>query len=229
MNRPSNRRFVTRGQFHREPLLSVTLTVATMLTLTLLPSSTIASTESTMAFPEQPTMPIEMPLSRSPMPEIPAIPVISIPRKGTTHLTDEAVAEKLPLNAHSDSLEQTPRLFIHDKHVEFQGHTIGDSHRSSNSFQSFFDSVDLDGDGKIRRPELNIFLSDKIGGTAFDEQNEIETEVGSIMDELDLEGDGRLEMGDVSSYLDKVESLLTVEEVAEWIVHAGQLPKEVGR
>ena len=36
-------------------------------------------------------------------------------------------------------------------------------------------------------------------------------------------------MGDVNSYWEKLESLLTVDEVAEWIVHAGQLPKQVGR
>jgi hypothetical protein len=67
-----------------------------------------------------------------------------------------------------------------------------------------------------------------IGGSAFDVDKEIEDEVGSIMDKMDLEGDGKLEMGDVNSYWEKLESLLTVDEVAEWIVHAGQLPTEVG-
>ena len=49
------------------------------------------------------------------------------------------------------------------------------------------------------------------------------------MGELDRDEDLTLEMGDVQSYWEKLESLLTVDEVAEWIVHAGQLPIEVGR
>lgn len=113
-------------------------------------------------------------------------------------------------------------------HLEVDGHTIGDSHRSSKSSQSFFESVDLNGDGQILKPELSHFLKQMIGGSAFDEAKEIENEVGSIMDKLDLEGDGKLEIGDVQSYWEKLESLLTTDEVAEWIVHAGHLPKEVG-
>jgi hypothetical protein len=128
-----------------------------------------------------------------------------------------------------NTLVPNPRIDIpEDSHVEFTGHTIGDSHRSSKSSQSFFASVDLDGDGQILKPELSYFLSQMIGGSAFDDDKEIEDEVGSIMDKMDLEGDGKLEMGDVNSYWEKLESLLTVDEVAEWIVHAGQLPMEVG-
>ena len=157
---------------------------------------------------------------------------ISLPLKGTTFLqseADESIENKRnTISISNFNYEQTPRLFIPDNHVEFEGHTIGDSHRSSNSLQSFFASVDLDGDGEIQRPELDMFLQE-IGGSAFDEEEERENEVGIIMDKMDLEGDGRLEMGDVNSYWEKLESLLTVDEVAEWIVDAGQLPKEVGR
>jgi len=124
---------------------------------------------------------------------------------------------------------KTPSILVpHDSHVEFAGYTIGDSHRSSKSSQSFFASVDLDGDGHILKPELSKFLAHMIGGSAFDEDKEIENEVGSIFDKLDLEGDGKLEIGDVQSYWEKLVNLLTVDEVAEWIVHAGQLPTQVG-
>jgi hypothetical protein len=132
-------------------------------------------------------------------------------------------------NTNDDYSQQSPRLFILDNHVEFEGHTIGDSHRNSDAFHKFFSAVDLDGDGRIQGPELDTFLHDEIGGSAFDEKEERENEVDIIMEKMDLEGDGRLEMGDVNSYWEKLESLLTVDEVAEWIVHAGQLPKEVGR
>lgn len=162
----------------------------------------------------------------------------TLPMRGMTILKDEAPpVRNLAANEnqsyrgmydHLDQ-EQTPRILMPNNHVEFEGHTIGDSHRSSQSFQSFFKSVDLDGDGKIRRPELDRYLKETIGGSAFDEVEERENEVGIIMDKMDLEGDGRLEMGDVNSYWEKLESLLTVDEVAEWIVHAGQLPKDIGR
>ena len=132
-------------------------------------------------------------------------------------------------NTNDYDSQQSPRLFVLDNHVEFEGHTIGDSHRNSDAFHKFFSAVDLDGDGKIQGPELDTFLHDEIGGSAFDEKEERENEVDIIMEKMDLEGDGRLEMGDVNSYWEKLESLLTVDEVAEWIVHAGQLPKEVGR
>jgi len=136
--------------------------------------------------------------------------------------------ESLP-NRPENQLLTNPHIVVPDNsHVEFAGHTIGDSHRSSKSSQSFFASVDLDGDGQILKPELSYFLSQMIGGSAFDDDKEIEDEIGSIMDKMDLEGDGKLEMGDVNSYWEKLESLLTVDEVAEWIVHAGQLPMEVG-
>jgi hypothetical protein len=54
-------------------------------------------------------------------------------------------------------LVSNPHIVIPEtSHVEFAGHTIGDSHRSSKSSQSFFASVDLDGDGQILKPEFPI-------------------------------------------------------------------------
>ena len=146
------------------------------------------------------------------------------------HAYADAYRSKPSAPAKSKFLNPTsPRILVpNDSHVEFAGHTIGDSHRSSKSSQSFFASVDLDGDGHILKPELSQFLAQMIGGSAFDEDKEIENEVGTIFDKLDLEGDGKLEIGDVQSYWEKLVNLLTVDEVAEWIVHAGQLPTQVG-
>ena len=114
-----------------------------------------------------------------------------------------------------------------DSHVEFAGHTIGDNHRSYKSSKSFFASVDLDGDGQIYRPELSLFLQEMIGGSAFDEEEEINEEVDSVFDKMDKSGDGSVELGEFNRFWEKLEELLTVDEVAEFIVHAGQLPKEV--
>lgn len=126
--------------------------------------------------------------------------------------------------------ETTSRIQVpSDSHVEFAGHTIGDNHRSSKSSQSFFASVDLDGDGQIYRPELSLFLQEMIGGSAFDEEEEINEEVDSVFDKMDKSGDGSVELGEFNRFWEKLEELLTVDEVAEFIVHAGQLPKEVGQ
>lgn len=113
--------------------------------------------------------------------------------------------------------------------VEFPGHTIGDNYRSESSSASFFNSVDSDGDGTIGKSELSQFLEQQIGGSAFDEVSEIEKEVGSMMKKMDLNEDGSLDYNeDVLTHWTALETLLTVDEVSEWIVHAVQLPTEIG-
>jgi len=101
--------------------------------------------------------------------------------------------------------------------------------RSSSSSSSFFKSVDRDGDGVLRAAEVGEFLKNEIGGTAFDTSSEIESEVESVMLSLDRNQDEGLDASDVFAYWNHLESLLTAEEVAEWVVHAVQLPEYVGR
>ena len=72
------------------------------------------------------------------------------------------------------------------------------------------------------------FLKDRIGGSQFDDSENINREVGQVMKLLDMNDNG-LEYADVEGYWRRLESLLTAEEVSEWIVHAVQLPAEVGR
>jgi hypothetical protein len=76
---------------------------------------------------------------------------------------------------------------------------------------------------------MALFLKDRIGGSQFDNSETIHSEVGRVMKALDLNHDNGLEMADVEGYWRRLESLLTAEEVSEWIVLAVQLPKEVGR
>lgn len=76
---------------------------------------------------------------------------------------------------------------------------------------------------------MALFLKDRIGGSQFDNSETIRSEVGQVMKALDLNHDNGLEMADVEGYWRRLESLLTAEEVSEWIVLAVQLPKEVGR
>jgi len=110
--------------------------------------------------------------------------------------------------------------------VEIEGYTIGDEHRSETSSASFFSSIDRDGDGTLRRPELSSFIRDRIGGEPFDTHEEREREIESVLTRLDLNANG-LDEVDVMSYWKKnLDGLLGVEDVAEWLVHAVQLPHE---
>ena len=107
--------------------------------------------------------------------------------------------------------------------LKTERHALGDNQRSETSSSSFFQSIDRDGDGTVARSELSEFLETSIGGTEFDEASEIKSEIDSVMKKLDLRSDG-LEEKDFFNYWNKLEKLLTVEEVAEWVEHAVQLP-----
>eukprot|EP00979_Chaetoceros_neogracilis_P008437 scaffold1872_cov268-Chaetoceros_neogracile.AAC.29 len=228
-NRQGNRQkeFQSEGPFMKKTIVSILLAFAS------LPLATIAAAPSigdTGLFPLQGTTYLDPPE------ESKASTKLESKRHNPEqeHLDNDSsqVTKLTALASRQEGSEinaMFPRVIVpENSHLEVAGHTIGDSHRSIKSSQNFFASVDLDGDGQILKPELSHFLAQMIGGSAFDEAKEIENEVGSIMNKLDLEGDGKLEIGDVQSYWEKLESLLTTDEVAEWIVHAGQLPKEVG-
>ena len=106
---------------------------------------------------------------------------------------------------------------------------IGDGKRSIESSNTFFSSLDTDGDGAIEPNEISNFLRDKVGGAEFDTAIEVGTEVTKIMKRLDADNNDGLEMDDMIKHWTELEGLLNVEEVAEWIVYAGQMPVTVGR
>jgi len=106
---------------------------------------------------------------------------------------------------------------------------LGDGIRSTEASGVFFDSLDSDGDGAIEPEEVAMFLQNEIGGKQFDTQIEVEREVGTIMESLDQNQNNELEMSDMLDYWMKLESLLTAEEVSEWIVYSVQLPSSVGK
>jgi hypothetical protein len=112
--------------------------------------------------------------------------------------------------------------------VEIQGHTIGDEHRSETSSAQFFNSIDQDKDGKLGQKELSNFLMNHIGGMTLDTAAEAQTEAEAILGRLDHNKDDSIDSKDVFGYWKILESLLTVDEVAEWVVHSVQLPVEIG-
>ena len=108
------------------------------------------------------------------------------------------------------------------------GGGIGDMARSDSSSSRFFRSIDSDGDGIIEKPEMESFVRETIGGAAFDTSAEVEAGVDQVLERLDRDHDEGLDRGDVLAYWMQLESLLTAEEVSEWVVHAVQLPESVG-
>jgi hypothetical protein len=91
----------------------------------------------------------------------------------------------------------------------------------------FFDSIDRDGDGQIEPEEVAIFLKNQIG--ELETQQAVDSEVVTVMARLDQNQDNGLGMADMHEYWMQLETLLTAEEVAEWIVYAVQLPSSVGK
>lgn len=91
----------------------------------------------------------------------------------------------------------------------------------------FFDSIDKDGDGQIEPEEVAMFLKNQIG--ELETQQAVDSEVVTVMARLDQNHDNGLGMADMHEYWMQLETLLTAEEVAEWIVYAVQLPGSVGK
>lgn len=120
-------------------------------------------------------------------------------------------------------MEHRP-IITHDNNYH-----LGDGILSTQASGIFFNSIDRDGDGAIEPDEVALFLQNEIGGKQFDTQLEVDEEVGTIMERLDQNHNNGLEMSDMLSYWAKMQSLLTTEEVADWIVYSVQLPRSVGK
>ena len=129
----------------------------------------------------------------------------------------------------STGIPTTGSRSMGDKTVLSITKAIGDYKRSPSSAFTFFSTIDRDGDGKLEPEEVASFLREEIGGTDFDSTYEVETEVIKMMEDLDTNHDHTLDQADVFAYWKKLESLLTADEVAEWVVHAVQLPEYIGR
>jgi hypothetical protein len=104
---------------------------------------------------------------------------------------------------------------------------LGDGQRSMEASGLFFDSIDKDGDGQIEPEEVAMFLKNQIG--ELETQQAVDREVVTVMARLDQNQDNGLGMADMHEYWMQLETLLTAEEVAEWIVFAVQLPSSVGK
>lgn len=126
----------------------------------------------------------------------------------------------------------TPRIFNFNFKPTLQAVSprdtpqLGDGQRSMEASGLFFDSIDEDGDGQIEPEEVAMFLKNQIG--ELETQQAVDSEVVTVMARLDQNHDNGLGMADMQEYWMQLETLLTAEEVAEWIVYAVQLPPRVG-
>jgi hypothetical protein len=91
----------------------------------------------------------------------------------------------------------------------------------------FFQSLDSDADGVLRAEEIREFVRD-VGGAGLDEGTEIEEGVEQILKGLDLDKDHAVTLRDLKSWFSRLGGVLTVSEAADWVVHALQLPPDIG-
>ncbi|CAM9753437.1 unnamed protein product [Phaeothamnion confervicola] len=89
-----------------------------------------------------------------------------------------------------------------------------------------FDVVDADGDGVLEKSEIRELVAGT-GGVSLDSPGEIDAGVARMLRQLDANDDRLLSRSDVLSHWARLGSLLTVSEVAEWVLHSVQLPDHV--
>jgi len=87
-----------------------------------------------------------------------------------------------------------------------------------------FESIDSDGDGVLEPSEMSSIIRN-IGHDDFDDEHEIKSGVERSLEFLDANDDDSVSSGDVSRFLSNIKSLLTVEEVVDWIQYAVMLPQ----
>ncbi len=107
--------------------------------------------------------------------------------------------------------------------------SISDGHRSLTSSDAFFSSLDLDSSGVLTANEIKTFLGGFAADDRLDEPQEIEAAVEGMVTRLDRHDDGSISRGDINSYLTGIESLLNLDETADWVTHAVQLPASIGQ
>ena len=104
---------------------------------------------------------------------------------------------------------------------------VGDGATSDAEASLFFDSLDSDADGQIERDELESYVGGAIGGHVLDSAAEIADGVASIFENADADADAQLSATDMRAYWKALGSLLSVREVAAWVEHAVQLPRDI--
>ncbi|CAM9114184.1 unnamed protein product [Ectocarpus sp. 12 AP-2014] len=91
---------------------------------------------------------------------------------------------------------------------------------------TFFNSLDENSDGVLAENEIREFVG-YVGGSSLDDNSEILGGVSTVMGRLDTDSDKGIGLKELSSWINRLGPMLTVEEAADWVSHAVQLPREV--
>jgi len=114
-----------------------------------------------------------------------------------------------------------------DAREQGAGECIGDGRTSPASSRAFFQGLDIDADGVVEKHEMIEHLT-HFGGKALDEPDEIQRSMEYAFRRVDTNKDGELDAAESHFFWRQLGSMLSVDEVAEWVVHGLQLPQEVG-
>ncbi|CAM9409538.1 unnamed protein product [Chrysoparadoxa australica] len=90
-----------------------------------------------------------------------------------------------------------------------------------------FAGLDGNADGVWGEQEMKEFVK-SVGGVGLDEREEIDGGVAQIMNHLDVDEDHAITVKDLQQTFSTLGSVLTVDEAADWVVNAVQLPPQVG-
>lgn len=132
-------------------------------------------------------------------------------------------AAALPCGAPLDLLGSDPPSVV----PPTSGNAIGDGRASDSSSKEFFLALDENMDGKVGKTEIrNVIVA--FGGRSLDEPEEIDASLNSLMSRIDINNDRALSPADINTHLHRMGAVLTVDAVADWIVHGLQLPVPVG-
>jgi hypothetical protein len=77
-------------------------------------------------------------------------------------------------------------------------------------------------DLQLGRAEVQEFL-EELGSENFDEAGEVTRGVGDVFGRLDKGNDGLISLKELTRYWNKLQTLVTVEDVADWVTNAVQL------
>ncbi|CAN0327251.1 unnamed protein product, partial [Ectocarpus fasciculatus] len=91
---------------------------------------------------------------------------------------------------------------------------------------TFFNSLDENSDGVLAENEIREFVG-YVGGSSLDDNSEILGGVSTVMGRLDTDSDKGIGLKELSTWINRLGPMLTVEEAADWVSHAVQLPPEV--
>ena len=103
---------------------------------------------------------------------------------------------------------------------------LGGTSPSPNGANAFMRGVERTTEGaddlQLGRAEVQEFL-EELGSENFDEAGEVTRGVGDVFGRLDKGNDGLISLKELTRYWNKLQTLVTVEDVADWVTNAVQL------